>query len=101
MSRIRQRRRSIRVLHLTPEYPPVIWGGLGTAVGGLVSASACAGLSVGVLLVGGVLLLGERDYGSWQPVSAEHLSVEISIFGPEGVIFFHVSPSDAVEVGIR
>jgi glycogen synthase len=101
MSRIRQRRRSIRVLHLTPEYPPVIWGGLGTAVGGLVSASARAGVSVGVLLVGGVLLFGERGYGAWQPVSAEHISGEPSIFGPEGVIFFHVPPSDAAEVGIR
>jgi glycogen(starch) synthase len=66
-----------------------------------VSASARAGLSVGVLLVGGVLLLGERGYGAWQPVSAEHISGERSIFGPEGVIFFHVSPPDAVEVGIR
>jgi glycogen(starch) synthase len=92
----------MRILHLTPEYPPVIWGGLGTAVGGLVSASARAGLSVGVLLVGGVLLVDEeRGYGAWQPVSAERVSGERSIFGPEGVIFFHVSPSDAVEVGIR
>lgn len=102
VSRIRERSRSLRVLHLTPEYPPVIWGGLGTAVGGLVSASARAGMSVGVMLVGGVLLFGkERGYGAWQPVSAEHIAGERSIFGPEGVIFFHVSPSDAVEVGIR
>jgi glycogen(starch) synthase len=45
----------MRVLHLTTEFPPVIWGGLGTAVGGIVIASAGAGLTVGVLLVGGVL----------------------------------------------
>jgi glycosyltransferase involved in cell wall biosynthesis len=42
----------MRVLHLTTEFPPVIYGGLGTAVGGLVKASAIAGMSVGVLLVG-------------------------------------------------
>jgi glycogen synthase len=41
----------VRVLHLTVEYPPVIHGGLGTAVGGLVQASAAAGLDVRVLLV--------------------------------------------------
>jgi glycogen(starch) synthase len=70
-------------------------------VGGLVSASARAGVSVGVLLVGGVLHFGERGYGAWQPVSAEHVSGERSIFGPEGVIFLHVSPSDAAEIGIR
>lgn len=43
----------MRVLHLTTEFPPVIWGGLGTAVGGLAAASADAGLEVMVLLVGG------------------------------------------------
>lgn len=42
----------MRVLHITTEYPPVIHGGLGTAVGGLVSASALAGIDVAVLLVG-------------------------------------------------
>ena len=42
----------MRVLHLTPEFPPVIWGGLGTAVGGLVTAEAHSGMTVGVLLVG-------------------------------------------------
>src|SRR5829696_2585278 len=42
----------MRVLHLTVEYPPIIHGGLGTAVGGLVEASADAGIDVAVLLVG-------------------------------------------------
>ena len=59
----------MRVLHLTPEFPPVIWGGLGTAVGGLANASAHAGISVGVLLVGGRLVLGDGSYGAWRPVS--------------------------------
>ncbi|HKH50081.1 MAG TPA: glycosyltransferase family 4 protein [Thermoanaerobaculia bacterium] len=43
----------MRVLHLTAEFPPFIWGGLGTAVGGLAAASARAGLDVKVLLVAG------------------------------------------------
>ncbi len=42
----------MRVLHITTEYPPVIYGGLGTAVGGLVAASALAGIEVAVLLIG-------------------------------------------------
>ena len=42
----------MRVLHITTEYPPIVYGGLGTAVGGLVTASAMAGLQVAVLLVG-------------------------------------------------
>ena len=42
----------MRVLHLTTEFPPVIYGGLGTAVGGLVTASSFAGIEAAVLLVG-------------------------------------------------
>ena len=42
----------MRVLHLTTEFPPVIYGGLGTAVGGLVKASANAGIVTGVMLFG-------------------------------------------------
>jgi hypothetical protein len=42
----------MRVLHLTTEFPPVIYGGLGTAVGGLVKASAATGIATGVLLFG-------------------------------------------------
>ena len=34
------------------EFPPVIFGGLGTAVGGLVTASANAGIATAVLLFG-------------------------------------------------
>src|SRR5947199_9828923 len=43
----------MRVLHLTAEFPPFIFGGLGTAVGGLAMASVRAGIEVKVLLVGG------------------------------------------------
>jgi glycosyltransferase involved in cell wall biosynthesis len=41
---------------MTTEFPPVVFGGLGTAVGGLVHALAAGGDSVGVLLVGGGLV---------------------------------------------
>jgi glycogen(starch) synthase len=57
----------VRVLHLTTEFPPVVYGGLGTAVGGLVNASAHAGITVAVLLIG---------YGS---------SPAYHGFGPEGM----------------
>jgi len=45
----------VRILHMTTEFPPVVFGGLGTAVGGLVHALAAGGDTVGVLLVGGGL----------------------------------------------
>lgn len=90
----------MRVLHLTPEFPPVIWGGLGTAVGGLANASARAGMSVGVLLVGGTLVTGDRRYGGWQPCAPEQLRNEPPV-NQDGVVFFHVSPEDALERGLR
>src|SRR5215203_7011716 len=95
----------MRVLHLTPEFPPVIWGGLGTAVGGLANASAREGLEVAVLLVGGVLVLdhlaGQRAYG--QPIPAwkgmdSRFSVPVN---PDGVLFFHVVPEDAMRAGVE
>lgn len=94
----------MRVLHLTPEFPPVIWGGLGTAVGGLATASAHAGMSVGVLLVGGALVLGDGSYGSWRPLSHEEqrsLSGESLVVNSDGVSFFQVSPAEADRIGIR
>jgi len=45
---------TVRVLHLTTEFPPVIYGGLGTATGGLVKALAKAGVEVAVLLFGSI-----------------------------------------------
>jgi glycogen(starch) synthase len=39
----------MRVLHVTTEYPPMVYGGLGTAVGGLVTASRRAGIEVAVV----------------------------------------------------
>jgi glycosyltransferase involved in cell wall biosynthesis len=55
----------MRILHLTTEFPPVIYGGLGTAVGGLVEASANAGMTVGVLLFGQTAGPG---YGKFVPL---------------------------------
>lgn len=92
----------MRVLHLTTEFPPVIWGGLGTAVGGLVTASARAGIPVGVLLVGGVLV-ADGTYGGWQPVApmSLHFPLGRAIVTADGITFFHVFPDDAVEAGLR
>src|SRR4051812_3840215 len=64
--RARERGTGMRVLHLTTEFPPVIHGGLGTAVGGLALASAGAGMTVGVLLIGetGGLAYGAPHVGT-------------------------------------
>lgn len=88
----------MRVLHLTTEFPPVIYGGLGTAVGGLVTASVRAGMAVRVLLVGETGLGG---YG--QPASAEQVRTdqEEGVADPGGVSIVPVSWYDAREVGIR
>lgn len=94
--------RPLRVLHITPEYPPVIWGGLGTAVGGLAAASSKAGISVGVLLIGGVLVRGGDPYGSnpWQQWSGPGAARDPFV-DQQGVTFFHVAPHFGVEAGLR
>lgn len=43
---------AVRVLHLTTEFPPIIYGGLGTATGGLVRALAKSGIDTAVFLFG-------------------------------------------------
>jgi glycogen synthase len=90
------------VLHLTTEFPPVIWGGLGTAVGGIVNASAHAGMTVGVLLVGGVLS-ADGGYCAWRPVPREALVFDIGRIAvtSDGITFFHVAPPDGVEAGLK
>lgn len=91
-----------RVLHVTPEFPPVIWGGLGTAVGGLVNALAAAGMRVGVLLVGGVLVLGDRAYaGGWHPAGPQAGEDRQQGRTAGGIRFFQVSASDAVPSALR
>ena len=97
----------LRVLHITPEFPPVIWGGLGTAVGGLVTASARARVTTAVLLVGGMLVLGEggagaeRSYGFvGAPAGLQLLGRVNPVAGSTGTTFFPVAPQDALETGI-
>src|SRR4051794_7038761 len=91
----------IRVLHLTTEFPPIIYGGLGTAVGGWVKALAQAGISVAVQLVEGPLVLdhGGIAYGAPGATSrAAHLSDPTV---KTNVPFFQGSWSNAIETGIR
>lgn len=88
----------MRILHMTTEFPPVVFGGLGTAVGGLVNASARSGLSVGVLLAGGVLSIDGGGYGSPR---ASYFAENEPIVSPEGVTFFQISPFDPVEAAVR
>jgi len=77
----------LRVLHLTGEFPPFVWGGLGTAVGGLARASARAGMAVGVLLVGrGYTCYGATveapGVGGDDPATVSEVGVEIFELDP-------------------
>jgi glycogen(starch) synthase len=58
---------AVRVLHLTTEFPPVIYGGLGTATGGLVKALAMSGIETAVFLFGPNL--GD-SYGQFRPLAS-------------------------------
>jgi glycogen(starch) synthase len=66
-------------LHLTVEYPPIIHGGLGTAVGGLVQASAAAGLDVHVLLVNDGAGAGYRPAAATGPVLQAEVEGEVPV----------------------
>jgi glycogen synthase len=88
----------MRVLHVTTEFPPVVFGGLGTAVGGWVLASAHAGIDVAVLLVDGPLVLdGDATYGAPRRRTAQPVSGR----GRTAIEFFLASSADAVSAGIR
>jgi glycosyltransferase involved in cell wall biosynthesis len=56
----------VRVLHLTTEFPPIIYGGLGTATGGLVRALVKAGIETAVFLFGPV---SGASYGEFRPIA--------------------------------
>lgn len=90
----------MRVLHLTTEFPPIIYGGLGTAVGGWVTGSARSGVEVGVLLVEGPLAdeeHGGAPYGHAAPAApANRVVVE-----RDGITFFQASSAEAVEAGLE
>jgi glycosyltransferase involved in cell wall biosynthesis len=86
----------MRVLHLTSEYPPLVWGGLGTVVGGLTKASARAGIVTDVLLV---LHSSPTSYGH----SVPQRTVSPFRQGAENnpVSIFEVSHAGAIEAAIR
>src|SRR6266699_5183996 len=86
-----------RILHLTTEFPPVIYGGLGTAVGGWVTASARAGMTMGVLLVEGELVIddpagsarhGAGGRGGTHPLAREIEGGERAVVDRAGIRFF-------------
>ena len=86
----------MRVLHLTSEYPPVIWGGLGTAVGGLTTASALAGMNVDVLLVRHA---NDTSYG--QRVVTHEVGRSATGQRPQLVTLFEVPHQHAIREGLR
>ena len=92
----------MRILHLTTEFPPVIYGGLGTALGGLAFASARAGITVGVLLAG---QMGHGGYtGSDSPdVMEQSVSDDRvqTITSRDGVTIFHVPSYLPIKAGVR
>jgi glycogen synthase len=97
----------MRILHLTTEFPPVIYGGLGTAVGGWVTATARAGISVAVQLVEGPLVLDGNaastyyGYGYGGGGRGTSRSTEAHFGGDSAVPFFLSSWSNAIALGIR
>jgi len=84
----------MRVLHLTTEYPPVVYGGLGTALGGLTVALARAGVEVGVLVAG-----SRAAYGlpAEQPLPVPRVTVERRY----GLTIFWCDDSAPMETAVR
>jgi len=95
----------MRVLHLTTEFPPVIYGGLGTAVGGWAKACARAGVEIAVQLVGGVLALDGNAALYGAPRQPRHRTSHRDVSPPreseEGILFIQCSGSDATAAGVR
>jgi hypothetical protein len=58
---------AVRILHLTTEFPPIIYGGLGTATGGLVRALAKGGIETAVFLFGPS---SGGSYGQFRPFAS-------------------------------
>lgn len=91
----------MRVLHLTTEFPPIIYGGLGTALGGLAFASARAGMTVGVLLAGErgwAGYAGEDSKLAEQSGGEDHVQ---AVTRSGGVTIFHVPSYQPIEAGVR
>jgi glycogen(starch) synthase len=83
------------VLHVTSEYPPVHFGGLGTAVAGLTRALADAGRQVVVLLVHGEGHAYGYGYGYGR---AGRHGPEVEHERTPGIEYVHVSYSEALAV---
>lgn len=85
----------MRILHLTTEFPPLIYGGLGTAVGALVAASGRAGIDVAVLLV------GRGGSGAYAlPVDNPLAVEEPTRVEARGVRLFEASHVNALQIGM-
>jgi glycogen(starch) synthase len=93
----------MRVLHVTTEFPPVIYGGLGTAVGGLVNASARTNMTVGVLLIGGALVIdGKVHHPYGGPNSGRSAILQEGVLtNSDGVEFVQVPWNNAIGPAVR
>jgi glycosyltransferase involved in cell wall biosynthesis len=98
----------MRVLHISTEFPPVIYGGLGTAVGGWVIASARGGFTIGLLLVSGSALHRSLEtYGTLgdlpthAPSTWERWASRRMPSGHGRIRFFFVAPESLIESSIR
>jgi glycosyltransferase involved in cell wall biosynthesis len=86
----------MRVLHLTTEFPPIIYGGLGVAAGGLVRGLARSGLPVAVLLFGPT---AGGAYGEFRPVPRRRPKRNRTTAG--GITIFEVSWFQDVDTIVR
>jgi len=87
----------MRILHLTTEFPPVIYGGLGTAVGGLVKASARTGMTVGVLLIGATDYEGYGNLGSSERTASDP---ERMVVDSSEATIFPIAWSSAIDASV-
>jgi glycogen synthase len=88
----------VTVLHVTSEYPPVHFGGLGTAVDGLTRALVEAGTAVCILLVHGAGAYG-YGYGYGHGYSYGRGRAESPGEAPPGTELVHLSYADALREG--
>ena len=90
----------MRVLHVTTEFPPIIYGGLGTAVGGLVKASARSEMKVGVLLIGGALVIDGQVFDAYGSPSLGHAQLPSGVVRSADGIEFVQIPWNAVSPAV-
>ena len=86
----------MRVFHLTTEFPPLVYGGLGTAIGGLVNASAHAGIEVAVMLVAGD---GKASY-QWAATTSQAEAADVVDNRNAGIYLLHASYDTAKAIAI-